>query len=55
MWSVIMDLKKDDLNPKLHINIKRERGKFIIYFKAEVALVAMKEKLTIVELAQKQR
>ena len=46
-------MKKAKLNPKLHINMKRERRKFTNEFKAEVALEAIKEKLTMVELAMK--
>ena len=48
-----MDLKKAKSNPKLHIHMKRERRKFTNEFKAEVALEAIKEKLTMVELAMK--
>ena len=46
-------MKKAKLNPKLHIHMKRERRKFTNEFKAEVALEAIKEKLTMVELAMK--
>lgn len=46
-------MKKAKLNPKLHNKMKRERRKFTNEFKAEVALEAIKEKLTMVELAQK--
>jgi transposase-like protein len=38
-----LDLKKAKLNPKLHINMKRERRKFTNEFKAEVALEAIKD------------
>lgn len=48
-----MDLKRAKRNPKLHIHMKRERRKFTNEFKAEVALEAIKEKLTMVELAEK--
>jgi transposase-like protein len=46
-------LEKNQINPKLHIHMKRERRKFTNEFKAEVALEAINEKLTMVELAEK--
>jgi len=47
-----LDLKKAKLNQKLHNDMNRERRKFTNEFKAAVALEAIKEKLTMVELAE---
>jgi transposase len=53
MWSGKTGLEKSQIKPEITHPYETERRKFTNEFKAEVALEAIKEKLTMVELAMK--